>query len=270
MTHHFRPCHWHVCFLASLALALAAALRPCHAEGWEEVRVAGPFVVRAEFPMAGFDQLLGELARLQTDLARAIGLQSPREPIELYLFQSEQTYRDYVRRHHPSTPAHYRAIFLKDDGRCKVMVYRHRQFAIDVRHECTHALLHATLPMVPLWLDEGLARYFELPSDQRVWDSPHLKSVKWAVRFGMVASVDVLERETDAANLSREDYRDSWAWVHFMLHGSSEARHELVQFLADIQENSPPGYLSGRLARRIPDLRSEMARHFASWKRSNP
>ena len=33
----------------------------------------------------------------------------------------------------------------------------------DLRHELTHALLHSVLKDVPLWLDEGLAEYFELP-----------------------------------------------------------------------------------------------------------
>ncbi len=27
------------------------------------------------------------------------------------------------------------------------------------------------------------------------------------------------------------DYRDSWAWVHFILYGSAEAHAELVGFL---------------------------------------
>ena len=36
-----------------------------------------------------------------------------------------------------------------------------RQFEADLRHECTHALLHAALPYVPLWLDEGLASLYE-------------------------------------------------------------------------------------------------------------
>ena len=37
----------------------------------------------------------------------------------------------------------------------------------DLRHELTHALLHGVLKDVPLWLDEGLAGFFELPPDAR-------------------------------------------------------------------------------------------------------
>jgi len=249
-----------------LPMFFALLAAPCRAADWVDVRVAGPFVVRADFPLAGLEGLLGELARLQNDLARSLGVRAPSEPIGLCLFRNEQTYRAYLGRHFPTTP-YRRALFVKSDGPGQVLVHRNSQFAVDIRHECTHALLHSTLPMVPLWLDEGLAEYFEVPPRERASDNPYLKSVKWAVRFGMVASMEELEHETDFSKLSRNDYRDSWAWVHFMLHGPAEARHELIAYLADIQASTPPGTLSGRLARRLPNLRSRMAEHFKTWQR---
>jgi len=252
--------------VAPTVLGLVVGPRACRAAHWVDVRVAGPFVVRADFPLAGLEGLLRELARLQTDLGRSLGLRGPREPIELYLFRSERTYRAYVGRRYPKMP-YRRALFVKDEGPGKVLVHRNPEFAVDIRHECTHALLHCTLPMVPLWLDEGLAEYFEVPPAKRASDNPYLKSVKWAVRFGMIASVEELERETDFSKLGRNDYRDSWAWVHFMLHGPAEARHELLRFLADLQASTPPGTLSRRLARRVPHLQSRLAEHFTTWGR---
>jgi len=252
--------------LAPMFFGAVVAAQPCRAEHWVDVRVAGPFVVRADFPLAGLEGLLAELARLQTDLGRSWGLQAPSEYIELYLFQSEQTYRNYVSRRFPGVP-YRRALFVKNEGPGKVLVHKNPEFAVDIRHECTHALLHSTLPMVPLWLDEGLAEYFELPPSQRAWDSPYLKSVKWAVRFGMIPSLEKLEQETDFSKLGRNDYRNSWAWVHFMLHGPTEARHELVRFLADLQAHSPPGTLGQRLARRLPNVQSQLADHFKTSTR---
>ncbi|GIT30210.1 MAG: hypothetical protein Ct9H300mP1_22560 [Planctomycetaceae bacterium] len=35
-------------------------------------------------------------------------------------------------------------------------------FPEDLRHEFTHGVLHSSLKRVPLWLDEGLAEYFEV------------------------------------------------------------------------------------------------------------
>ena len=56
------------------------------------------------------------------------------------------------------------------------MAYRNPEFGNDLRHECTHALLHAVLPAVPLWLDEGLAKYFEVQRASRAYGHPYLSS----------------------------------------------------------------------------------------------
>ena len=45
----------------------------------------------------------------------------------------------------------------------------------DLRHELTHALLHSVLKDVPLWLDEGLAEYFEMPVSWILDDFPHFE-----------------------------------------------------------------------------------------------
>jgi hypothetical protein len=127
-------------------------------------------------------------------------------------------------------------------------------------------LLHASLPMVPLWLDEGLAEYFEAPRDERASENPHINAIRWGARLGRVPSIENLEGKETLDDMDRADYRQSWAWTHFMLHGPHEAHDELVRFLADIQASTPPGLLSERLRRRIPDLDSRFADHFRSWR----
>jgi len=256
--------------LRTLAAALAmVAASVAQAESWADVRVAGPFVCRADFPLGEMDGFFAELAQLQADLTRALGIRPAPEAIELYLFRDEQSYRRWLREHLPEMP-YRRAFYYKQGGPGRVLVHRSPDFFVDIRHECTHALLHASLPMVPLWLDEGLAEYFELPPAQRAYDSPYLEGVTWAVRFGLAPRLERLEKEADFAALGRADYRDSWAWVHFMLHGPAEAHGELVRFLADLQTGTPPGLLSQRLAVRLKEPRSQFATHFKHWKRPPP
>jgi hypothetical protein len=55
--------------------------------------------------------------------------------------------------------------------------------------------------------------------------------------------------------------------VHFMLHGSRQAHDEFVRYLADIHSHTPPGILSRRLRRRLPNLDRQFAHHFRSWDR---
>jgi hypothetical protein len=119
--------------------------------------------------------------------------------------------------------------------------------------------------MVPLWLDEGLAEYFEVAAVQRDRGNPHLSMVKWGARFGQIPALNRLEELHSLKQMDRGEYRQAWAWVHFLLHGSPAAREELRRYLTDIQALTPPGQLSDRLRRRLPDLESQFAAHFKRW-----
>ncbi len=258
----------------SLALALLLSTTAWHigggtshaAEGWVDFREAGAFRCWADFPLDGLDGMFVHLNQLQADLVRTLGIRPAGEPIELYLLRDYWSYRKYLSRHLPQIP-YRRALYIKKNGRGRVFAYRSRQFEIDVRHECTHALLHAALPMVPLWLDEGLAEYFEVAPQKRAFDNPHLKSLRWSLCLAVVPQLQKLEKKSDLSEMGRTEYRDAWAWVHFMIHGPTEAHRELVRFLIDIQGNTPPGLLSERLDRRLPDVRGAFTAHFKTWKR---
>ena len=208
--------------------------------------------------------MLNEIAVIQNDVTQTLRIAPAREPVHLFLFQHKATYQKYIGYYFPNVP-YRRALFIKGRGPGMVFAHRNSEFEIDVRHESTHAVLHASLPLVPLWLDEGLAEYFEVPGKDRPYNNPHLQSVKWSVRFGRIPKITDLEAITDLANMGREEYRNAWAWVHFMLHGSSEANAELISYLNDLEAQTPPGKLSDRLRRRIPNLTQQFSQHFRSW-----
>ena len=67
--------------------------------------------------------------------------------------------------------------------------------------------------------------------------------------------------------MTSTDYRDSWAWVHFMLHGSVVRHEELARFLGDIRADAPCGRLSQRLAWRLVDVDRSFCTHFKGWSR---
>lgn len=248
-------------------LATAAALHltglaaaPALAQAWADERSAGPVVIHANFALDRYDGLIKEIAALQHDLEAMLNVPAPREPIHIYLFSSRGAYTNYLRRYFPNvTPR--RAMFIKGRGPGMVFAYVSDELVTDVRHEATHALLHASLPMVPLWLDEGLAEYFEVPREQRVGGNPHQAKTKWAARLGSAPSIERLEALQSLEEMNAGDYRHSWAVVHFMLHGSDAGKQELVAFLADIRGHQAPGKLSERLQQRIPNLNQALAAH---------
>jgi hypothetical protein len=121
--------------------------------------------------------------------------------------------------------------------------------------------------MVPLWLDEGLAEYFELAEDQRAFDHPHLSSLRWNLRLGIMPSLESLEERQELSEMGSMEYRYSWAWAHFMLHGPVAAHHALVGYLRDISLRRPPGRLSERLSHDVPEIERQLVQHFKHWQR---
>jgi hypothetical protein len=204
------------------------------------------------------------MPQLQTELTEQLGIQPSREPVYVFLFRKKLTYEAYLKQYFPEAPAR-KALFIKARGPGMVFAYLGDDFETDLRHECVHALLNATLPVVPLWLDEGLAEYFEVPADRRSHGNPHLRTVKWSVRLGQVPRLEDLEQLSDLGQMGRTQYRHAWAWVHFMLHGPPPARKELVGYLTDIQALTPPGQLSRRLPRVLPFPEKSFSDHFRGW-----
>ncbi len=255
---------WLTWLAAVVGIFLPAKFLP--AGQWADERTIGPFNCYADFSLEKYTPLLEAVAGLQQDLTKMLRVGKPQSPIEIYLFQDKKSYRRFTMHFFPKAPLR-RAMFVKRRSQCMVFAFLSSQLAGDLRHECTHAMLHSSLPFVPIWLDEGLAEYFELSKRERVYDNPYLRQVKLRRWFGSATKIEQLERIRQPADMDSGEYRDSWAWVHFMLHGSEAAHDELVAFLADIANESPPGQLSERLHRRIPGLHQTFTQHLKTWKR---
>ncbi len=243
--------------LASFFLALSAAAE----NRWPDERQAGQFFCHADFELSSHQALLDEMSQLQQDLTSLLGAPAPREHVHFFLFKEKETYQAYLKQYFPRVP-YRRALFIKARGPGMVFAFRGTDFDIDVRHECTHALLHAWLPALPLWLDEGLAEYFEVRRAQRSRQHPHHALVQAAIKIGQPPRLEELESLTTVEEMGRDEYRDAWAWAHFLLNGPAEGREELMRYLSEAQDGTDVGPLSLRLRRRIPDLHRRLAEHF--------
>ncbi|MGI9329000.1 MAG: hypothetical protein ACR2PZ_27530 [Pseudomonadales bacterium] len=252
---------------AAAASHWCSAALPCAAQvRWIDHQSSGPFQCHATFPLGDLTPLFQELSALELELQRTLAVPPAAQTVDVFLLENKQKHQQLLSHFYPQVP-YRRALYVQRGGRGSVYAYRHNELAVDLRHECTHALLHTNLTMVPLWLDEGLAEYFEMPAGQRAFDHPHLKKLRWNLRFGMIPSMQALESFQDLAQMGGPEYRFSWAWVHFMLHGPLPVHRALVHFLADIRKGNPPGKLSERLYRNVPDLERQMILHFKQWRR---
>jgi hypothetical protein len=241
------------------AMLLLFVARPAVA-GWVDIRQIGIYTFHAEFPLRDVAPIVTELGELQKDIESTLDLKCGDRQINVYLFSNRFTFQQYVRQNIPDGNGR-RALFKADNNGGSVYAYRHGEFDVDLRHETTHALLHNALPYVPLWLDEGLAEYFEVPANFRADKQVRLRALGGIINR-RIAPLSELEAIRTLPDFSAEDYRDARCWVHFLLHGPPEAHAALEEFLATIPTGREPTPVSVSLQRRLPDVEKRFQQHF--------
>lgn len=242
---------------------LFGALAPLRASAaWVEERQVGPYLIRSEFPLRNLQGLVDDLVDLQADIERQLKLKCEPQEIQIHLFRSRGSYVDYLNKRGIPEGASRKALFVQGSDAGRVYAYQSREMETDVRHETTHALLHSALPYVPMWLDEGLAEYFEVSPGLREKRNPHHSELKWVLPFGWRPGLERLEAKHDLQEMEKKDYRDSWAIVHYILHSPPAAREAMAKYFEEVQSGKQPAPLSQHLRRRISNLDQQIADHF--------
>jgi len=207
-------------------------LSPSYQRRLPHIQTCGVVVVQANFPLTEIASILDEIYMLQHDLTRYIGVPAPQEKIELCLFKDEQSYIEFLREFFPRAPRDRRALYIKLDNKPgTLLVQKSKDFEIDLRHEMTHAIIHASISRIPIWLDEGLAKYFEIPREERANNHPYMAFIRRNARFGNVPSLDRLARLETIDDMGAKEYREAWAWTHFLIHRSPETHRLLAAYL---------------------------------------
>jgi hypothetical protein len=184
----------------------------------------------------------------------------------VYLFESKERYDRFMHAVYPNLPPR-RAFFIAQQRRVggsdDLLVYTRWGDRIqqDLRHELTHALLHSVLRDVPLWLDEGLAEYFELPADRGGINAAHVAALRRDLGQGFQPNLERLEKLSDVKDMKGPEYRESWLWVHWMLHSQPEAKAVLLAYLRDLRGDRAPGPLRPRLTAVWPSPENAFRKH---------
>ncbi|MCL6503479.1 MAG: hypothetical protein K6T86_12395 [Pirellulales bacterium] len=244
------------CVLAAgLALWLAGcvALRPAHeALPSRHTLVRGQLVIYSDFALPAHHRLVEELAALRGDLLAMLAMPGSDEPIHVYLFDTPERFRTFLQKWYTGLPER-RAFFLRSDTRLVVLAHWGERVAEDLRHEVTHGYLHSVVPQLPLWLDEGLAEYAEVPRGRGGLHEPHLQLLLAEAAAGRWRpSLERLEQLASMSEMTQLDYAESWAWVHLMLHGDPGRRALLQSHLADLRRQGTAVPLSLELRRWFP------------------
>jgi hypothetical protein len=209
--------------------------------------VAGQLVIHADFPLAGQHRLVRDLEALRADVSQELGLPISDEPVQLYLFEDPARYESFAAAHFPGFPSR-RAFFVETDTTLSVFAPWQDRIAEDLRHETTHGYVHAVLPSIPLWLDEGVAEFFELPRGDQGLHRDHVAHLSGRLLEGTWrADIDRMEALESAAELSQDHYAEAWCWVHWLLRTTPDRRKLLQDYLTDLRRDPKTAPLSARL-----------------------
>jgi len=228
---------------------------------WASQKQVGRFHIHSDFVLPDHEPLIGELRNISGEVSQMLAIPADDQPIHVVLFANAKEYTRYIKCYFPTVPDR-RALYIQHRGPGMLFAHWHNDVKVDIRHEVVHGLLNSQSSPLPLWLDEGLAEYFEVIEQNRMYSNPHLSQVFNCTQLDYVPALEDLERLTTIEQLGADQYRDSWAWVHFLLHRRAETRQLLVQHLTQIRTASSTVPLSRLVSTSIPNWRSEFKEHF--------
>lgn len=223
---------------------------------------SGPYAVYSNFAIPADSPAIHSLQALENDIERNLGVrvQADRPPIEVYILNDRESFNHFLKFYYPELPPR-RAFFLAQGTQRVVFTYLGDRLEEDLRHEATHALLNVAYGDLPLWLDEGLAEYFEGPGGGRGVNREHLGRLPRDLSAGWKPDLARLEMLRTVGQMTPRDYRESWAWIHYLLTGSNAGKTILLAYLADLRTDPASAPLSTRLAQTDNAAPAQMLAH---------
>jgi hypothetical protein len=230
------------------------------------------FVFNSDIELNKNHPAFKELANLREQVYKDLALPPSNNLVQVYVFEDRDKFEAFMQKKHPDLPKR-RAFFVAQPKRFGgaddlfVYTYWGDRVQQDLRHELTHALLHSVLKDVPLWLDEGLAEFFEMPASWNGVNYQHLEALR---QPNVKADLDRLEKLVEVKDMTPAEYRESWAWTHLMLRTTPQARQVLLAYLQELRTNPHPSSLKPRLARTFVNPDEALQRHLADLELGRP
>lgn len=246
-----------------VGLTLVAVSPGCHslritapATPFEHRVARDQLILHSDFSLEKEQRLIEELTAQREWLTQELRLAATEVPIHVFLFADEANYHEQIERKFPAF-GNRRAIFVEQGDQLSVYAHWSEHVADDLRHEVSHGYLHSAIPHLPLWLDEGLAEYFEVGKARGGLNRAHVRLLSQKrITEDWSPSLARLEQLDAAADMTQQDYAEAWAWVHLLLTSEHELSNILVDYLADLRQGGAGAMLGTQLGNRMaaPEL----------------
>ena len=224
--------------------------------------------IHSDFQLPPQHRLLEDLRLERGEVYGKLNLPPSDEPIYVYLFENEGKYQSFLKRNFPNFPTR-RAFFVESDTRLAVYAHWGDRVAEDLRHEVAHGYIHAVAPTVPLWLDEGLAEYFEAPRVQSGFNRPHVELLIAELHENTWRpDLFRLEQLSSAGEMKQRDYAEAWAWAHWLLETTPKRRDLLQGQILLIHQGVSTQPLSQVVRQAEPQAEHVLTQHIFEMSRS--
>src|SRR5262245_60156179 len=223
------------------------------------------FVFVSDFQLQTEQPFFRELADMREQVIKDLRLPTPNSLITVYLFEDRERYESFMRYRYPDLPRRRAFFVAQPKGMSSgddLLVYTFwgdhiRQY---LRHELTHAILHSVLKDVPLWLDEGLAEFYEIPPEYHGVNRQHMS---FLMNEGFKPDLSRLEQLSQVQQMNPAEYREAWAWVHLMLRSKPDAKQVLLAYVKQLRTTANPGPMQPFLKQCFVDLNEALVSHLA-------
>jgi len=190
---------------------------------------------------------------------RALGA-PPVDPMPLYLFRTQEQYNRFLQEHDIDA-THSGGMFFvthKLQGLATWAESSNRRTTYEVlQHEGFHQFAwHTVGPRLPVWLNEGLAQYFEsavIRDDQLslgITCSSRIDGMKDLLHAGKAMSLEELSKITStqwSKTLNQDSdraaalYTQAWSVTYFLIHGDDGAHQaSLLEYLKSLSKGDKP------------------------------
>ncbi len=226
-----------------------------------EQLIRDQLIIYSDFHLPRNHRLIGELTSRRAEISELLDIPTTDEPINVFLFDDQDHFRKFMTHSHPEFPSR-RAFFVKNDTSLNVYAFWGSRVGEDLRHEITHGYLHGVVPNIPLWLDEGIAEYFEIGRGKGGLNGPHVYLLANSLRRGeWVPNLTRLESLVSASELTQMDYAESWLWVHFLLSGDSQSRSIVQGHLKSLINQGRAEAILPMIESEFPDYKARLIQH---------
>ena len=238
--------------VAAIATTLTPALGlPDPGEEWIELRT-NRFVVYTNADSRKATKQLLQFEQFRATLERNTGgLRLDSDiPTYIYIFRNQGSMKAYeietARAYHVAArDGYYIGVNIRPATGGRVRDNPYTLFPNrDIYHEYVHFALKSSFSNVPGWLHEGLAEYYSTfwsSSKQAEIGRPIVFYVKNLDRGGLLPQDQLmtLRGVPHGGSVTSLFYGQSWATVHYLLHGNEQRREQFFEYFNEVTLGTP-------------------------------